>query len=103
MAYVTNITGPDYKGNYQALMSDGVLITFGPVQDPKYASPDAPETKWFVSLPSGKDHTTFIVSTRNGILETNSMWMISNIKAHGADKELWKHFADRVIQGLLAK
>lgn len=99
MADVVSVNGPDHNGNYQATMSDGEVVTFGPVQDPKYANPDAPETMWFVSMPASRNHTTYIIECRNGIWQTNSEWMIKKVKEEGTDEGAWKLYANSILNG----
>lgn len=99
MAQVVSIDGPDYNGNYKAKLDNGETITFGPVQDPKHQSPDAPETMWFVSLPASKDHTTYILECRNGIWQSNSEWMIKAVKEKGDDKGTWRLYANSIVNG----
>jgi len=102
MANVTNITGPDGQGHYKAFLDDGNTMTFGRT-DPsntRWHDPNDKDRYWYVSIDTGRDHTTFIfiVETRGGgLLETGGMWCVRQVKAKGSDKDYWKLYAVAVL------
>lgn len=61
----------------------GETVTWGPCKDWRY------EGKWFVSIGSRYNHTTFIVSP--------DLANIHAIKARGADKDIWRTLAIAVL------
>lgn len=94
MAYVRSISGPDRNGNYQAEMSDGNVMTFGPAQDRNYNDPNR---YWFVSVPSGRNHTTYIVESQGSGFEGAGPWFIRKVKEHGDDQGAWRLYAVAVL------
>lgn len=96
MAYVKSIDGPSNSGAYQAHMSDGTVVTFGVCTDPRYRDENHPENVWFVSVPDGHDHTTFIVET-HGSFEGQGPWMIRKVKETGSDKGAWRLYATAIL------
>jgi len=81
---------PEGNGkNFQAHMSDGSVITFGPCVNSNYAK----RGYWFVSL-EGKPHSTFIVDI------SGKEAVVQAISARGSEKAMWENFAVNVVHGL---
>lgn len=98
MAYVRSIDGPDGRGNYKAYLSDGSSMTFGrTTRDHTYRDPDNPDRYWFVSIDTGRDHTTYIVESGGFGIEGAGPWFIRRVHEHGDDRGAWRLYAVAVI------
>lgn len=98
MANVVRIDDEDSRGNRKVHLDDGTTMTVGRTSPgSSHYDPDHKDRYWFVSIDTGRDHTTFIVEASPGIGENEGMAQIRAIKARGNDKDTWRLYAVAVL------